>query len=123
MVTLIPFVIVLIGILYLLRLMTRKVKLYERGFKIDGIGRKEYFYDDAREIMQSYEGQRIHFKGTDSFVIKRLAYVFNLNNGSHIILKKRNYVYLKSKMDDLLQNLIVPQNTSKEENDGNDDPI
>jgi len=111
MVTLVPFIILLFILIYHLLLLTKKVKLYEQGFKI---GSKEYFYDDAKNIIQTYQGTRIHPRSNDTKVIKRLVYVITLKRGKRFMLKKWNYIFLKPKMEDLLQNLVEPKIAEKE---------
>lgn len=104
---LIPFVIILGCVLYLVRLMTRRVKLYEKGLVICGIGRKEYFYSEIRDIQQSYESQRTKNMYTKlPYSVKRMIYIIFLRSGKQITLKRRHYLFLKSKMDDLKINLI-----------------
>jgi hypothetical protein len=108
---LIPFVVIVGYTVYHLWLMTRRVKLYEYGMKLCGIRGRSISYDAVSSIEQSYEMERRRYVSTQGgyarhYYKKLIIYVIAVNKEPQLILRKRHYFFLKSKLNDLKINLV-----------------
>lgn len=106
---LILLIIVMAFVLYHVWLMTRKVQLYEKGFKILGIKGVECFYNEFVEIQKNNEYETgtslrpqmlYHMK-------KHIVYIIRFKSKDEIILRKRHYLYLESKIEDVKGEIFI----------------